>query len=68
MRFKALGTSWGERTVFSNLGRTGASNTQEKIRKGGGAKNLNTKDAKWAHQARNQLKVSLLPSMTFPQS
>lgn len=34
MRFKAFGTSWGERTVLSKLGRSEASNTwKEKVKK-----------------------------------
>lgn len=41
MRFKAFGTSWGERTVLSKLGRSEASNTwKEKVKKERGAKSF----------------------------
>lgn len=63
-----MGASWGERTVLSNLGRNGASNTQEKISKEGEAKSLHTKEARWTHQARNPLKISVSLSMTVPES
>lgn len=54
--------------MLSNLGRNGASNTQEKISKEGEAKSLHTKEARWTHQARNPLKISVSLSMTVPES